>query len=263
MGPPILCRTFAAILLTLTELSVFWGSFLEVTKFYLHLFCPVTSIPVLISAGALSLPSCKITSTLEIYPVCPGSLFLTSLHLSAQWQKNETATEICEKRSKLMRSSGSPAGGDGIETQFPEQIVKSMSRGPGEHLDHGQDHGSRAGVPGPHHLIGHGVLVGLVQVALAIMGLHQAPQFSVQRNVGHVVRSEHQQMQCILSPADLFLKDRSLMGAKHFLTAAHACPRTLDRALAPLPGSWSESEAFPYRHSWGTLIETRGRIPQS
>ena len=62
---------------------------------------------------------------------------------------------------------------------------------------------------GPHHLVGRRVLVGLVQVTLAVMRLHQAPQLSVQRDVGHVVRGEHQQVQRVLSPANLLLRDRS------------------------------------------------------
>lgn len=130
-------------------------------------------------------------------------------------EEDEPAAEICKKCSELM-SSESLAGEDGLETQFPERTGKSMSRRPGEHLAHGQDHGSGAGTPGPHHLIGHCVLVGLIQVALAIVWLHQAPQFSIQRNVGHVVCSEHQQMQSILSPADLLLRDRSLREARSF-----------------------------------------------
>lgn len=68
--------------------------------------------------------------------------------------------------------------------------------------------GSRAGVPSPHHLVGSGVLVGLVQVALAVVWLHQAPQFSVQCDVGHIVRCEHQQVQCVLPPTNLLLRDR-------------------------------------------------------
>lgn len=78
----------------------------------------------------------------------------------------------------------------------------------GEASDHRWGGGSGAGVPGPHHLVGGSVLVGLIQVALAVVRLHQAPQLSVQRDVGHVVRREHQQVQRVLSPADLLLRDR-------------------------------------------------------
>lgn len=51
--------------------------------------------------------------------------------MGAQQQKDEPATEILEKRSKVMmsRSSGSPVGGDGIETQSQERMGKSVSRG--------------------------------------------------------------------------------------------------------------------------------------
>lgn len=60
----------------------------------------------------------------------------------------------------------------------------------------------------PHHLIRCGVLVGIVQVALAIMWLYQAPQLPIQRNVWHIIRGEHQQVQRILPPADLLLVNR-------------------------------------------------------
>lgn len=71
--------------------------------------------------------------------------------------------------------------------------------------------GARAGQrspPSAHHLVGRSVLVGFVQVTLAIVGLDQATQFSVQCDVGHIVRCEHQQVQCVFSPSDLLLKDR-------------------------------------------------------
>lgn len=45
--------------------------------------------------------------------------------------------------------------------------------------------------PSAHHLVGRSVLVGFVQVTLAIVGLDQATQFSVQCDVGHIVRCEH------------------------------------------------------------------------
>ena len=48
--------------------------------------------------------------------------------MGAQQQKAEPATEILEKCSKVMmsRSSGSPVGGDGIETQSEERMGKSV-----------------------------------------------------------------------------------------------------------------------------------------
>lgn len=58
------------------------------------------------------------------------------------------------------------------------------------------------------HLVGRSVLIGFIQVTLAIVWLDQATQFSIQRDVGHVVRREHQQVQGIFSPSDLLLKDR-------------------------------------------------------
>lgn len=84
-----------------------------------------------------------------------------------------------------------------------------MSRGPEEEFTTRRALGSR-----PHHLVGCSVLVGFVQVALAIVRLHQAPQFSVECDVGHVIRCEDQQVQGILPPANLLLRDRGLMGAK-------------------------------------------------
>lgn len=57
-----------------------------------------------------------------------------------------------------------------------------------------------------HQLAGRAVLIGLVQVALAIMGLHQAPQLPIQSYVGHIVCGEDQQVGCLLSPADLLLR---------------------------------------------------------
>ena len=61
--------------------------------------------------------------------------------------------------------------------------------------------------PNPHHLVGRGVFIGFIQVTLAIVWLSQAAQFSIQRDVGHVICCEHQQVQSIFAPTDLFLKD--------------------------------------------------------
>lgn len=44
----------------------------------------------------------------------------------------------------------------------------------------------------PHQLAGRAVLVGFIEVALAIMGLHQAPQLPVQGYVGHIICCEDQ-----------------------------------------------------------------------
>lgn len=56
-----------------------------------------------------------------------------------------------------------------------------------------------------HQLAGCAVLIGLVQMALAIMGLHQPPQLPIQSYVGHIVCGEDQQVGCLLPPADLLL----------------------------------------------------------
>lgn len=106
-----------------------------------------------------------------------------------------------------------------------------MSPWPG---DPGQGHGRRWD-PSPHHLVGRSVLVGLIQVALAIVWLHQAPQFSVQCNVGHVVRCEDQQVQGILSPADLLLRNRGRMGAKS-LWALPTPSWSFRQGTGPSPG---------------------------
>lgn len=59
----------------------------------------------------------------------------------------------------------------------------------------------------PHQLAGCAVLVGFIQVALAIMGLHQPPQLPIQGYVGHVIRCEDQQVRRLLTPADLLLEE--------------------------------------------------------
>lgn len=63
-----------------------------------------------------------------------------------------------------------------------------------------------------YHLSGSAVLVAVIEVALAVVGLHQAPQPAVQGQVGDVVRGKHQQVVGLLPPADLVLltQDRPL-----------------------------------------------------
>lgn len=59
----------------------------------------------------------------------------------------------------------------------------------------------------PHQLAGCAVLVGFIQVALAVVGLHQPPQLPIQGYVGHIIRCEDQQVRCLLTPADLLLRE--------------------------------------------------------
>lgn len=63
----------------------------------------------------------------------------------------------------------------------------------------------------PHQLAGCAVLVGFIEVALAIMGLHQAPQLPVQGYVGHIICREDQQVRCLLTPADLLLGEKQAL----------------------------------------------------
>lgn len=56
-----------------------------------------------------------------------------------------------------------------------------------------------------HQLAGGAVLVGLVQVALTIVRLHQSPQLPIQGNVGHIICREDQQVRCFLPPTNLLL----------------------------------------------------------
>lgn len=56
-----------------------------------------------------------------------------------------------------------------------------------------------------YHLGGGAVLVGLVQVTLAVMGLHQAAQLPVQCQVRDVICGKDQQVIGLLPPANPFL----------------------------------------------------------
>lgn len=120
-----------------------------------------------------------------------------------------------------------------------------------------------------HHPVRCSVLVGIAQVALAIVWLHEAPQLPIQRDVGHVVRGEHQQVQGILAPADLLLKDRgqwvqpscpSLPWASDMILPASGARGLRHPAPHPAPLG-----ASPQRHTgdlsdWGHLAP-RGKCP--
>lgn len=87
---------------------------------------------------------------------------------------------------------------------------------------------SKGWAPCPaHQLAGRAVLIGFIQVALAIVGLHQLPQLPIQGYVGHVVRGEDQQVRRLLTLADLLLGESKPCETVACPCQAHASPLTL------------------------------------
>lgn len=87
-----------------------------------------------------------------------------------------------------------------------------------------------------HQLAGRAVLVGFIQVALAIVGLHQPPQLPIQGYVGHIIRGEDQQVRCLLTPADLLLGKANPVRQQ---------PAPAKPMLHPSPCTWSQPHAWP------------------